>query len=258
MKQFIVYFLAPLITLLLAAMKVPDWTGLAKVYPFISGLLDWFVVLGSGFIYYFSILSPHRKYESAQKKKWEAMEKLAKQLCTDYKEYELGVNVMLVKTKYFYWLEPSKKRLGKKKFTLRGKVFSSARELSGAGVSPEFILTINQGVCGSAFRNGQDTNKSFVKGVVLLPEVLTPEVIAENNLTEEQNKLTEGIVFVAACPLIIKRKVGDTHIKRAIGVLNVESRVFESVILFSDTGLQDKFYEKIADLGNIFNTLHVE
>jgi len=49
----------------------------------------------------------------------------------------------------------------------------------------------------------------------------------------------------------------DGFKKKQLGVLNVESKELASAQFFVDPELRDKFYEKIANLGNIFNILHI-
>lgn len=254
-SRSIVWFLAPAITVLLGLMKLPHLTE--KIPKSLVIFFDIFTVIGTIFIYYFSIWAPHKKYEKAQKSKWDAMEKLAKALSEDYADYKFSINIMLVAWRPFYSIEPQKGNPEKKKFSWGGKVFIRARELAGNSVPLNLRITINQGVCGKALREGNETSKSNVKGVVFLSEVMTPHIEADNNFTTEQKNLTNDVVLVASCPLIINQKDGDASKKKKLGVLNVESKELISAQLLADAALQDKFYEKIANLGNIFNTLHV-
>jgi hypothetical protein len=262
MKSFIsksiVYFLAPAVTIILGLMKIPNFTE--KWVPkgtFLAGFLDYFTIAGTVLIYYFSIWAPHRKYEKAKKSKWEALEKLAKVLSEDYADYNLSINIMLVKRSIFYRIEPKQGMPEKTKISVYGKVFTKARELTGYGLPIHLRLTLNQGVCGKALREGSETSKFNVKGVVLIPEFLTPQIETDNNFTTKQRFLTKDVVFVASCPLIIKKKEEDGFKKKQLGVLNVESKELASAQFFVDPELRNKFYEKIANLGNIFNILHV-
>lgn len=255
MKQFIIYFLAPSITLLLAVMKLPGWNNFMKKYPVTGNLLGWFTVVGNVIIYYF--LLPYRKYEDAQKKKWDMMEKLADEFCNEFKEYDFSVHIMFAKTRYCFYIEPSKKKPGKRKFTWIGKVFEQPRELAGRGVSPELRFTINQTAYGKAYRGAPDTDPRSIKHGIISPGKSTEKNMLDNNLTREQIELMHGIVNIFSCPLVSTKKVGDKYIKKVFGVLNVESRVENFEKLIADPALKKMFFAKITELSRIFNTLHV-
>jgi hypothetical protein len=258
LSKFFVYFLAPLVTVILGVMKVPDLIEpMKKDYPKLTNFLDYFTIIGTVFIYYFSIFSPHKKYEKAQKRKWEAMEKLAARMIEDYPEFKFSINIMFVKYWIFYRIEPLKGNPDKAKFTWLGKIFDEPRELTGESVQRKFRLTTNQGVCGKAYRDGRETNKKNVQGFVLLPELVDEQSEKMNNFTTKQKQQTAEIIFVASCPLIIKEKEGDKQKKKAIGVLNIESKELVTATLFTNEGVKDNFLEKVANLGNIFTTLHV-
>lgn len=257
MNKVIVYFLAPLITLVLAYLKfAPWWTDDFKTrHPVVSNFIEYSVLAGTAFIYYFSILSPHRKYEKAVKSKWDAMEKLSKRLDEDYQGvYKFGINVMLTRIAFFYSIEPKPGAPDKQKFSLYGRIFRVARELVGDPIHEKFKLTINQGVCGSVYREGKETSKDYIKGSILLPELVGEKNF---NFSTKQKEYTKDLILVVSCPLILNKKEGDSFKRKKIGVLNVESRVFDSVDLLLDPAKQDKFYEKVANLAYLFITLHV-
>lgn len=255
LSKFIVYFLAPLITILLVVMKLNGWQDFAKQHQNWSFFLNGLTILGTAFIYYFSIFSPHKKYEKTKKRKWELMEKQAVKLNDDYNnEYQFSINIMLAHWTPVYLIEPRKGNREKKKVSFNGKIFAPARRLTGQAVHPNFRMSVNQGVCGDAFKEGKETSKHFVKSAVLLPELQQDK---DYNFTKEQESYISGLIIVASCPLVINEKEGDVEKWKRIGVLNVESRVLGSVALVLEPDSKEKFHEKIASLGNIFITLHV-
>jgi hypothetical protein len=261
-RKFIVYFLAPLVTMLLAFMKVPDFADkLKSIHADLGKWLDYFVILATAFIYYFTLWSPLKLFERQAKKKWDIMKELANRLNEDYdKKFDFNFNVMLVNLGVGYYIEPIDRKNWYSWFSWKGRQFSFYGKIlkvvwdhGNNGISPNFRMTINQGVCGKSFQEGKETSKQNVKGAVLFPELLDGH---DFKLNDEQKRMTDGIILIASCPLVIKDKDVDRQKKKVIGVLNVESRCLDSPELLVETPTRDKFYEKIANLANIYLNLH--
>lgn len=256
MRKFIIYVLSPILTFLLGYLKFSPPSN--NDDPIFYNIAGWFTLIGSVFIYYVTMWSPSKLYDKSKNRKWDAMKELAKKLNADYNnEYNFGVNVMLVHRRILFRLEPSEKDPNKLKKSWFKKRLKVAREFGVEGadpVHPRLRLSINQGVCGDAFRNGRETSAKYVKGAVLLEELLP----ADNfNLNRFQMDMTKGLVIVVSCPLIINDKDGDQQKIKKIGVINVESKVDTSSILLTDETNMSIFFEKVVFLGKIFNTLHV-
>lgn len=114
-------------------------------------------------------------------------------------------------------------------------------------------MTINQGICGKAFQEANETSKSNIR-----EESMLQESSEENRfkLNDKQKKVVKGIIIAASCPLVMKDKDIDGIKKKVIGVLNVESRSPASLELFSDASVKDEFYEKIVMFAKIYLNLH--
>ncbi len=114
-------------------------------------------------------------------------------------------------------------------------------------------MTINQGICGKAFQEANETSKSNIR-----EEFMLQESLEENRfkLNDKQKKAAKGIIIAASCPLVITDKDIDGIKKKVIGVLNVESRSPASMELFEETSVKEKFYDKIVIFAKIYLNLH--
>ena len=190
------------------------------------------------------------------------MKQLSSKLNDDYdKKFDFNFNIMLVKDSFWYFIEPSSANKwiswlswNRRQFSLFGKVLKVVWDHGSSGIPPKFQMTINQGVCGKAFREGRETNKHNIKGAVLLPELLTGH---DFNLNSKQKRDTDGLILIASCPLVINDKEIDGLRKKVVGVLNIESKSMAAAELLAEEGTRDKFYEKIANLANIYLNLHI-
>jgi hypothetical protein len=224
--------------------------------------IDIFIVFATIFIYYHSILSPFKLFEKLSKKKWDIMKQLASKLNDDYdKKFDFNFSIMLVRPAFAYFIEPSSTNKwiswlsrDRRQFSLFGRILDVVWDHGSNGVPPKFRLTINQGVCGKAFREGRETNKHNIKGAVLLPELLSGH---DFNLNSKQKRETDGLILITSCPLVISDKEIDGLRKKVVGVLNIESRSLAAAELLAEESSRDKFYEKIANLANIYLNLHV-
>ena len=254
LKRLIVYAVTPLITIVLAVLKTPFGEDIKCGNVVIFNFLEIFAIAGTAFVYVFNVLIPYRKYEISQERKYKTIGILLDDLDKKYPDFKLSMNIMLVRRGYFLHLEPSKRNPQKARFTLTEKVFKIVRHFGHDGTDERLRITVNQGVCGAAFREGKKVSVQYIVSDVFLPDV--PRNI-NSNFTQEQERLTEQLKVVISCPLMVVKNEGDEETNKCIGVLNVESTVEEMASIFLDTEARDEIYGKIVTMAKIFCTLHI-
>ncbi|MCF6405351.1 hypothetical protein L3C95_20770 [Chitinophaga filiformis] len=189
------------------------------------------------------------------------MKELAIKFNEEYdSNFDFSFSVMLIKTSIFHCLEPAEANSldmqfvwKGRRFSFFGKVLKVVWDHGSNGIPPNYRMTLNQGICGKAFQEGKETNTHNIVGVTLLAELLKGHNF---KLNEMQKKSVQGIVIVASCPLVIKDKGVDRQRKEVIGVLNVESRSFDSARLLLDENARKIFFQKITNVANIYLNLH--
>jgi hypothetical protein len=254
--KFLVYVLSPLIVLLLVLVRIPDFDDwLKKINPKAPLAVSVVLVVGTLFNYYLTVFSPYKLLEKMAKKKWPILAERVAMLIADYNgQYDFGFNIMIPCRGFFYQIEPSKKDPTKARFSLSGVVFKVIWKSENASMHPDLRFTINQGVCGDAYRSASATNPQNVKGAALIPSEMPKYKF---NFTERQKELTADLMMVASCPLIINEKGMKDEKTKTIGVLNVECRTPGSEDLILDSGKRKELYVKIAKLSNLYVNLHV-
>ena len=232
--KFLALYFAPLVGIILILLRIEK----VEKYLLANGIAPWVigVLLAAGIIlnHFITVFSPFKKYEKLEKNKWILFNELALRLKKDYKKgkngFDLRVNIMIPKRRFFFRIEPSTGSTDKKRLTWWGKVFKIVWDSEQAYTSKSLKITTNQGVCGMAYREG----KLFAKD-------LTKDKIPEYNFTASQYKLTEDLVFVISCPIFQE----DSHYSgkltnKVIGVLNIESstknanQIFEANVKFDE------------------------
>ncbi len=241
---------------------MPDFCEkLKSMHPDLGIWLDYFVILATVFIYYYSFWSPLKLFESQARKKWEVMKYMATNLDDDYgRKFNFNFTIMLVQTSFCYYIEPVKENLvlawlsrKRRRFSLYGKILKVIWH-HGIYCAPlNFRMTINQGFCGWAFREGNETSWGNIKGGILRQEIADAD---STRLNDEQRKLNEAVVIAASCPLVLIDKDVNGLKKKVIGVLNVESRSPASEELLLDASKKYKFYERVVALSRIYINLH--
>jgi hypothetical protein len=254
--KFLVYVLSPLIALLLVLVRIPDFDDwLKKINPKAPLAVSIILVIGTLFSYYLTVFSPYKLLEKVAKKKWPILAERVAMLNADYNgQYDLSFNIMIPRRGFCYLIEPSKNDSAKPKFSISGMVFKVIWKSENASMHPGLRLTVNQGVCGDAYRSASATNPQNVQGAALIPSEMPKYKF---NFTERQKELTADLMMVASCPLIINEKGMKNEKTRTIGVLNVECRTLGSEDLILDHVKRKEFYVKIAKLSNLYLNLHV-
>ncbi|WP_146217474.1 hypothetical protein [Chitinophaga sp. S165] len=187
---------------------------------------------------------------------------MAAKINEDYDgKFDLNFNIMLAETRFCYYIEPVKEnsafswlsRNGRK-FSLYGKILKVIWDHGSYCKPPNFRMTINQGLSGLAFREGNETSWGNIKGGFSLQETTEAD---STGLNDEQKKVTKDIVIAASCPLVLTDKDVNGIKKRVIGVLNVESKSIASEELLLDASKKHTFYEEVVSLSRIYLNLHL-
>jgi len=255
------YIIAPLVIILTGVLKITDWSNDIKTFSQeLYSTLEFLSLCGAVYIYYFSIFSPYKKYQKLQNRKYEVIEDLFKELNTDYPGMNLSLNIMLVKDGFMIRREPKKNDNTKTKFQWKQKVFYVLRAYNDE-VAKSLKFTTRQGLCGKVYKEvSEQPSKTYAQGCVVGGKRLNliPHHGIDMNLTTQQEQLTNDLVIVVSCPLIVKKGEGDNQTKKVIGVLNIHSKEEDSVKLLTDTDkVNEIFYRKVGLIGKIFVQLHI-
>ena len=151
--------------------------------------------------------------------------------------FELRINVMLAKRKFFFRKELKDDEPDKRKLTLFGKRFDFFWVTSNMNFHEDrnLRLTTNQGVCGEAYRNG---------GIKIAD--LTVENPATYDLCEEQREKTKDLIFILSCPIRKLDHRTDRLRDKVIGVVNFDSRTEGVEALINDDEFLNDLTAKIV------------
>lgn len=242
--------------LILLLVKIPifdDWAK--KINPNAEYYISRFLILGTLYNYYLTVFSPYRMLEKLAKRKWIVLAERVAMLNSDYNgKFDFSCNIMIPRRRFFYRIEPTSNGSNKQRLTIWGDVFKVIWKSENAHFPQDLKITINQGVCGQAFRDASATNPQNVKGAVLTPEKLKNYNF---NFTKKQLELTANLRIVASCPLVINEKGIKNEKNKVIGVLNIECIIEGSEKLIEDHASRKDFYVKLAKLSNLYLNLHV-
>lgn len=257
LRWICVWIIGPIVAVVIPILKIPSITvWLTANVPDSIIIMEIVGIGGTLFIYFFSIVSPYKLYQKLAKRKWEIMKSQCQRIEKDYgSKYKFSYNIMLVRNSTFHFLEPFKPNTGgrlnivwkSKKLSWNGQILKCAWCEGNDGVHEDLKISVNQGICGKAFKESK--NASEVMGIFV--------DAFDSNFNEDQKNKTKDVIFVASCPLIIKEKDENEEATKRVGVLNFETRVPAIADLIADPKEMDKFYEKIANLANIYANLHV-
>ncbi len=251
--KFIIYILTPILTILLLVIKIEFFEKLIiAIDPDAPLYLTIALVLGSLYVYYINFASPYKKLQTISEKRWDALKKITDSLFKEYKQYGLSFNIMIPRRKYFRLMEPKTPGSKERKFQFGVEVFEVIWTYGNSGVHKDFKLTVNQGLCGSAYKSGVKTSLAYIHGIAL-----NSAQLGNYNLTSDQIEKTKKLIIVVSCPISIEQKSAKDLKDKVVGILNVESNNEASESLVTDVIKQAEFYEKIVYLADIYSRLHI-
>lgn len=249
MRRFLTLYFSPVVVIVLVLIKVPSIEKFIKDTSthgvwIVAGIL----VLGTILNHAITVYSPYKKYERWAKNRWYFLEKESKVFVDKYKKQGINIrlNIMIPKFCFFNLIEPF--IIGGKEFRkpkLFTKIFEVIWSNGNFGVNQLLKFTVNQGVCGKAFKAAD-----LVKGTHFLSANMPTF-----NLNKNQMKLTEHLKIVASFRIIEETNTPEKKSNKVIGVLNVESDTEGSEMLITDLDKQKEFYEDIAVFSVICNKL---
>lgn len=218
-KKFL-WLAVPVLGILLKILDIPEVSAWIENRLGIPQI--WIVgvsIIGLLLTYIFGAYRPLVRYEKLAQKRWVVFDTLTEKIKRIYPRYDLRINIMVPRTRFFYFIEPSGTNKKRRKFTLIGKVFEPVWE-SELHLDRKLRLTINQGLCGLAYRG-------------------TEKIIGTRhyrndpsaNFTEKQEELLKNIRIVISLPVsvVVRTPFRKKYVKRA--VINLESKHKKSVNL---------------------------
>jgi hypothetical protein len=255
MKRISIYFVTPLMAISLVVLKTFESNKWVKEnIPDASNYIVFLLVVATVYNYIANFYAPEKQLSKFKKRRWGYLNKAAKSIFGEYSNLGLSINIMVPKTQYLRKIEPKKPGSEDLKVTMKVKVFSVIWENGRDGVSDQFKLTENQGLCGKVFKKKTITS---VPNIEFISTSFPPGDINDFNLSKAQLDATSGIVTLISCPLVIQEE-GEGGVKRStVGVLNVESRDAKADKFMTDTGKRQKLFTKIVDFAELYNALHI-
>ena len=243
MKRFLALYLTPVVAATLILLRIPQAESFLKghdIAPLTIGALLAAATLVNHSV---NIFSPFKKYEKLEKNKWILFDRLVDDFVKQYDEkaVKLRLNIMVPERKYAYQLEPSKNEPEQLRRSWVGQIFKVVWYSKNANVNRKLRLTINQGICGKAYQEGDIFGKDFTQ-----PDVST------FNLSKFQLEIVRDLRMLISAPIfepdsMYNNKPSD----KIVGVLNVESLSINSPNLLSKEADRVKIYEEIASLATV-------
>ena len=240
MRKFLTFFITPILLALLILIKIPDIENWLKTYNRYSGLyIGIGIAISTVFIHFINVISPLKKYEKIEKKKWMMLEAITGSSEDNYfKKNRLSVNVMTTKRCLFTKREPDKKNNRKYIFKLFGKVF---RVLwSTTPIDKRLVFTINQGVSGMAYKYGKP---------VLID--IRNDGDSEMNLNYDQKKAIANLEFIISCPIFALDERYNNFSSKIIGILNVSSSYPKFRSLIESAEERSDLTNRVVDFSRI-------
>lgn len=246
MNKLLHFILTPLIAVLLVVLKIPEaeeeigsWYENAHVY--IIGLL----VVATIYNYYITVLSPYKTLQASKKKRWERLDQEAEKIIQAFNtssSFDLSFNIMIPHRKLLSRYEPGTN-------SVFPKVFKVVWSCGTHHVNSHLKFTTNQGACGKSYRD-----EDFCVFDLQKMRTENADLAKTFNFTAEQVRLTEKVIMVASCPIILKENEPDAQRREIIGVLNVECHMNNSGVFASDPAKREALYVNMKILTNIYAT----
>lgn len=214
-------------------------TESAFAYWIIAAIL----IFGTGYNYWLTIISPYRVHLEQKKKRWDEIDKRAKQIVLDFRDagFDVSLNMMIPSRKLFSRSEP-------RGVTFFPKVFEV---VWGYGthkhVNSHLKFTTNQGACGMAYRR-----EDFFSVDLQKKKEENKNVKTEFNLTNKQLELTSDITMVICCPILLIKRTVERQKTKIVGVVNLECRMDGVGELIADPEIQSIVYVSMMDLADMY------
>jgi len=245
MKKFFIFIVPSalfIIQMLFSLPQVASWLGITALQ---TQLIIVFVIVSLFIInQIWSVYLPFRRFHVFDRTKLSLLDKEFDDLSEKYRGtgFDLRANVMLVKRTFLIRKEPKPKNPNKNKLSFLAKRFYFFWASSNMQYHEDrnLHLTVNQGVCGEAYRDG---------GIKTAD--LTVEAPATYNLCQEQLEQTKEVKFVLSCPICEMNYESFRLKDKPIGVVNFDSRSEGSEVLINNHDYLRDLTSRIQAFSNL-------
>ena len=195
---------------------------------------------------WFKIQKPYNKFKAFERSRSALLDTFTKEIIERYNAHDLRLNVMIAKRNFYKKLEPKKNNPDKKKKSFFCKTSQIVWKSNMDYDADENLeLTVNQGVCGLAFQEGQIKTAD-----------MTVEKPNTYNLNKEQIDKTKELKVIISCPIFQLNYDTIKRTAKRIGVVNIDSKKSGSEIIINDTELRNQIIEDITKISGFCSIIY--